>query len=170
MGEYVNSRAYNVTAWATTVIMTVLSIAWFWTLRGGTVRVGGWEDNPLRDQNKPPGKQQTLGYFFASECATIPCGGGVMRASNCPDCRVSSASARGFGGCAGPSFPRLHCFARLRLPPAVAPLPKAAKTYHDGSLRDIDAIGNRKVGCDRGLGNWYSLEKQIEMGHGYAHR
>ncbi len=46
--------------------------------------------------------------------------------------------------------------------------PKAAKTYHDGSLRDIDAIGNRKVGCDRGLGNWYSLEKQIEMGRGYA--
>jgi len=35
MGEYVNSRLYNFTAWATTVIMTVLSIAWFWTLRGG---------------------------------------------------------------------------------------------------------------------------------------
>jgi predicted Zn-dependent protease len=45
---------------------------------------------------------------------------------------------------------------------------KAAKTYHDGSLRDIDAIGNRKVGCDRGLGNWYSLEKQIAMGRQYA--
>src|SRR5579864_8200169 len=52
--------------------------------------------------------------------------------------------------------------------PTTAPLPKAAKTYHDGSLRDLDAIGNRKVGCDRGLGNWYSLEKQIEMGRGYA--
>jgi len=52
--------------------------------------------------------------------------------------------------------------------PTVEPLPKAAKSYHDGSLRDIDAIGNRKVGCDRGLGNWYSLEKQIEMGRGYA--
>src|SRR5277367_2270283 len=51
---------------------------------------------------------------------------------------------------------------------AAVPLPKALKTYHDGSLRDIDAIGNRKVGCDRGLGNWYSLEKQIEMGRGYA--
>src|SRR5579863_1324001 len=51
---------------------------------------------------------------------------------------------------------------------ATAPLPKAAKTYHDGSLRDIDAIGNRKVGCDRGLGNWYSLEKQIDMGRQYA--
>ena len=48
------------------------------------------------------------------------------------------------------------------------PQPKAEKTYHDGSLRDIDAIGNRKVGCDRGIGNWYSLEKQIEMGRGYA--
>ena len=35
MGDYVNSRVYNITAWATTVIMTVLSIAWFWTLRGG---------------------------------------------------------------------------------------------------------------------------------------
>jgi Mn2+/Fe2+ NRAMP family transporter len=35
MGEYVNSRIYNITAWLTTVIMTLLSIAWFWTLRGG---------------------------------------------------------------------------------------------------------------------------------------
>jgi Mn2+/Fe2+ NRAMP family transporter len=35
MGEFVNSRIYNVIAWATTVIMTVLSLAWFWTLRGG---------------------------------------------------------------------------------------------------------------------------------------
>ncbi len=35
MGEYTNSRIYNWTAWATTVIMTLLSIAWFWTLRGG---------------------------------------------------------------------------------------------------------------------------------------
>ena len=42
------------------------------------------------------------------------------------------------------------------------------KTYHDGSIRDIDAIGNRNIGCGRGLGNWYSLEKQIEMGRGYA--
>jgi len=49
-----------------------------------------------------------------------------------------------------------------------SPLPKPAKTYHDGSLRDLDAIGNRKVGCDRGLGNWYSLEKQIDMGRQYA--
>ena len=35
MGEFVNSRAYNVIAWATTVIMTVLTIAWFWSLRSG---------------------------------------------------------------------------------------------------------------------------------------
>src|ERR1700726_2950623 len=53
-------------------------------------------------------------------------------------------------------------------PSTAARPPKATKTYHDGSLRDIDAIGNRKVGCDRGLGNWYSLEKQIEMGRGYS--
>jgi len=35
MGEYVNSRLYNVVAWITTVVMTALSIAWFWTLRAG---------------------------------------------------------------------------------------------------------------------------------------
>jgi len=34
MGDFVNSRIYNVIAWATTVIMTGLTIAWFWTLRG----------------------------------------------------------------------------------------------------------------------------------------
>jgi len=34
MGEYVNSRLFNVIAWATTVIMIGLTIAWFWTLRG----------------------------------------------------------------------------------------------------------------------------------------
>jgi len=51
-----------------------------------------------------------------------------------------------------------------------SPVPKAPKTYHDGSMRDIDAVGNRNVGCTRGLGNWYSLEKQIEMGRSYAHQ
>ena len=33
MGEYVNSRAFNVIAWATTVIMIALTLGWFWTLR-----------------------------------------------------------------------------------------------------------------------------------------
>jgi Mn2+/Fe2+ NRAMP family transporter len=33
MGEFVNSRLFNVIAWATTVIMIGLTVAWFWTLR-----------------------------------------------------------------------------------------------------------------------------------------
>src|SRR6204780_5312198 len=36
MGEYVNSRLFNAVAWATTVIMIGLTIAWFWTLRSGS--------------------------------------------------------------------------------------------------------------------------------------
>ncbi len=40
--------------------------------------------------------------------------------------------------------------------------------YHDGGIRDIDAIGNRNVGCGKGVGNWYSLEKQIAMGKDFA--
>ena len=35
MGEYVNSRLYNVIAWGLTAVMTVLSVLWFWTLRSG---------------------------------------------------------------------------------------------------------------------------------------
>jgi predicted Zn-dependent protease len=42
--------------------------------------------------------------------------------------------------------------------------PSATKVPHDGSINDIDAIGNRNVGCSKGMGNWYSLEKQIAMG------
>ena len=35
MAEYINSRAYNIIAWVTTVIMVVLSVAYLWTLRSG---------------------------------------------------------------------------------------------------------------------------------------
>jgi len=46
----------------------------------------------------------------------------------------------------------------------------SVKTYHDGSLRDLDAIGNRNIGCGRGFGNWYTIDKQIAMGRDYAHQ
>ena len=42
------------------------------------------------------------------------------------------------------------------------------KTYHDGSIRDLNAIGNRNVGCRTGFGNWYSVERQISMGKQYS--
>jgi beta-barrel assembly-enhancing protease len=56
----------------------------------------------------------------------------------------------------------------------VQPLPDPVRTapagrvFHDHSIRDIDAIGNRNIGCGRGFGNWYSLEKQIAMGKGLS--
>jgi predicted Zn-dependent protease len=46
----------------------------------------------------------------------------------------------------------------------------AIKSYHDHSIRDINAVGNRNVGCGRGFGNWYSLERQIAMGKDYSQR
>jgi beta-barrel assembly-enhancing protease len=42
------------------------------------------------------------------------------------------------------------------------------RTYHDSSVRDIGAIGARNVGCGRGMGNWYTLERQIDMGKDYS--
>ena len=35
MGEFTNSRLFNWVAWATTIVMIGLTIAWFWTLRAG---------------------------------------------------------------------------------------------------------------------------------------
>ncbi len=56
--------------------------------------------------------------------------------------------------------------------PTVSPTPVAeadpSKVKHDGGDDDVDAIGNRNVGCNRGLGNWYSVEGQIKMGKAYA--
>lgn len=47
----------------------------------------------------------------------------------------------------------------------------AHSRVHDSRrLGDLDAIGIRNVGCDRGFSNWYSLERQVEMGQAYAHR
>src|SRR6201981_3635806 len=42
------------------------------------------------------------------------------------------------------------------------------KLKHNGSINDLDAIGNRNVGCGRGIGNWYSVESQVNMGRQYA--
>ncbi len=55
-------------------------------------------------------------------------------------------------------------------PPTLSGAPPSAtlKSYHDHSIRDIDAIGTRNIGCGRGFGNWYSLERQIVMGKQYS--
>jgi len=45
--------------------------------------------------------------------------------------------------------------------------PDESKVKHDGSEKDVDAIGNRKVG-GRGLGDWYSLESEIRLGKQYS--
>jgi len=46
-------------------------------------------------------------------------------------------------------------------------LPDDSQVKHDGSKKDVDAIGNRNMG-HRGAGNWYSLESEIRMGKEYA--
>jgi predicted Zn-dependent protease len=51
--------------------------------------------------------------------------------------------------------------------PPVVQEPDASKVKHDGGEKDVDAIGNRKIG-GRGMGNWYSLESEIKMGREYA--
>jgi beta-barrel assembly-enhancing protease len=45
---------------------------------------------------------------------------------------------------------------------------KDSKKVKPGSKEDVDAIGNRGMGSGKGLGNWYSLEKEISMGKEYS--
>ena len=40
--------------------------------------------------------------------------------------------------------------------------------YHGTGINDLNAIGNRNVGCNRGLGNWYSLDSQVKMGQEFS--
>ena len=42
------------------------------------------------------------------------------------------------------------------------------KFYHGTGINDLNAIGSRNVGCNRGLGNGYSLDSQVRMGQEFA--
>ena len=42
------------------------------------------------------------------------------------------------------------------------------KFYHGTGINDLSAIGVRNVGCNRGLGNWYTLDSQVRMGREFA--
>ena len=53
-------------------------------------------------------------------------------------------------------------------PPAGVQPADPEKVKHDGGKTDVEAVGNRNVGCKTGLGNWYGVEKQIAMGKSYS--
>jgi len=50
-------------------------------------------------------------------------------------------------------------------PAASTPAPPGSTP---STMNNVDAIGNRNVGCNKGVGNWYSLEKQVAMGRSYS--
>jgi beta-barrel assembly-enhancing protease len=52
--------------------------------------------------------------------------------------------------------------------PAALPTKDDDAIKHDGTKTDVDAVGNRNVGCGRGVGNWYSVEGQVARGRVYA--
>jgi predicted Zn-dependent protease len=53
-------------------------------------------------------------------------------------------------------------------PPANLPSQDDSQIKHDGTKTDVDAVGNRNVGCTRGMGNWYTVEGQVARGRVYA--
>lgn len=60
-------------------------------------------------------------------------------------------------------------FLALAVVLALSPQVWANGAKHEtGGINDLNAIGNRNVGCGRGVGNWYSLDKQVSMGKAFA--
>ena len=53
-------------------------------------------------------------------------------------------------------------------PAEALPTQEDSQIKHDGGKTDVDAVGNRNVGCGRGVGNWYSVERQVAMGRQFA--
>src|ERR1700684_2306732 len=54
--------------------------------------------------------------------------------------------------------------------PATLPTADDSQIKHDGGKTDVDAVGNRNVGCGRGVGNWYTAEGQAARGRVYAQK
>jgi predicted Zn-dependent protease len=52
--------------------------------------------------------------------------------------------------------------------PAALPTQDDSDIKHNGGKTDVDAVGNRNVGCGRGVGNWYTVEGQVARGRQYA--
>jgi predicted Zn-dependent protease len=52
--------------------------------------------------------------------------------------------------------------------PASLPSKDDDEIKHNGGSADVDAVGNRNVGCGRGVGNWYTVEGQVSRGRVYA--
>src|SRR5204863_8115921 len=55
-------------------------------------------------------------------------------------------------------------------PNKTGPTPQAPprSTSHEGSIHDLDSIGNRNIGCNRGFGNWYTLDRPMAMVKDYS--
>ncbi|HUO26464.1 MAG TPA: M48 family metallopeptidase [Candidatus Aquilonibacter sp.] len=53
-------------------------------------------------------------------------------------------------------------------PPPALPTKDDDAIKHNGGKTDVDAVGNRNVGCGRGVGNWYTVEGQVARGRVYA--
>jgi len=86
---------------------------------------------------------------FAQNQGSTPTDQGTAQTQNSPSASGSSSGQSGSDGQYMPEKPEKN-----------APSPDA--------MKNIDAIGNRNVGCNKGVGNWYSLDKQVAMGRAYS--
>ena len=81
---------------------------------------------------------------------------------------LSYAAPRSWAQAQGNSGPSASDSAPKNTAPTPVNPADPDKVKHEGGKEDVDAVGNRNVGCKTGMGNWYGVEKQIAMGKQYA--
>jgi predicted Zn-dependent protease len=81
---------------------------------------------------------------------------------------LSYAAPRSWAGDQGSTAPSASDSTPKPSAPAPAEPADPDKVKHEGGKGDVDAVGNRNVGCKTGMGNWYGVEKQMAMGKQYA--
>jgi len=113
------------------------------------------KDQSPKDQSKDQTKDQTAQPQSTQSATGVSTGTATGSTPVPPQDPAPTPDSASSGSDSAPTGP----------PPVQEP--DDSRVKHDGSKRDVDAIGNRKVG-GRGMGNWYSLESEIRMGKQYA--
>jgi beta-barrel assembly-enhancing protease len=121
-------------------VATAVAMAAF---AAGPFTVGAWGQSPNQDPNQNPQQNPTTQAPQSPQQAPVP------------DTDKGQPKAGDVQNAPKPA-------------PAALPTKDDDQIKHDGGKTDIDAVGNRNVGCGRGVGNWYSVERQVADGRRYS--
>ena len=129
--------------------IAILSLAFALSTFSALAQYGSGTPQPSNGGQAGSGSQYPGTSQPSSTPPTVPQGTDPQSSGNSGSTASNTTSDSGSGGYAPEVKNDKH-----------APTP--------GTMADLNAIGNRNVGCNKGMGNWYSLDKQVAMGREFS--